>query len=347
MSPSNFKIAPEYEEGTIRFRTLVRFMASICLCFSFAYSFQRSPRPPRPGVKDSGVQRPMSAVTPAAVFPIEGTPDWQVLTEDSVWVSNGPKNTIHRLDVKTNAVVAAIEVGKRPCSGLAAGFGSIWVPNCGDNTLSRVDIKTNRLVATLPYGPANSEGGIVTGTGSVWMLTDKNGTLSRIDPATNSVIAEIHVPSGSFACVLGEDGAIWVSSTENNAVSRVDPKTNAVTDTIAVGPQPRFLTSGAGAIWTLNQGDGTVSRVNVTTKKLVTNIDLGVPGTGGEIAFGEGYVWATVFEIPLSQIDPMTNKVVRQWVGPGGDSVRAGFGSVWLSNLRQQNLWRLHVTEIN
>src|SRR5204863_6601591 len=97
---------------------------------------QRPPRPPRPGVKEPGVQRQMTSITPLAVFPIEGTPDWQVITEDSVWVANGPKNTVHRLDAKTNTVVAAIEVGKRPCSGLAAGFGSIWVPNCGDNTLS-------------------------------------------------------------------------------------------------------------------------------------------------------------------------------------------------------------------
>jgi glyoxylase-like metal-dependent hydrolase (beta-lactamase superfamily II) len=146
--------------------------------------------------------------------------------------------------------------------------------------------------------------------------------------------------------VLGEDGAIWISSTENSVLTRVDPKTNTVTDKIPVGPQPRFLTAGAGSIWTLNQGDGTVSRVDVKTKTLVTHIALGAPGTGGEIGFGEGYIWATVFEIPISQIDPATNKVVRQWMGPGGDSIRAGFGSVWLSNLRQQNMWRIHPNQL-
>lgn len=307
---------------------------------------QRQPRPPRPGVKEPGVQRQMSTVTPIAVFPIEGSPDWQVLTEDSVWVTNGPKNTVHRLDVKTNTVSAVIEVGKRPCSGLAAGFGSIWVPNCGDKTLSRIDIKTNRVVASLPYGPADSEGGIATSSDSVWMLTDKKGILSRIDPTTNMVTAEIQVPSGSPACVLGEDGAIWISSTENNLVSRVDPKTNKVTDTVNVGPQPRFLTAGGGSIWTLNQGDGTVSRVDIKSKTLAANIQVGIPGTGGEIAFGEGYLWATVFEIPISQIDPATNKVVHQWLGPGGDSIRAGFGTVWLSNLRQGNLWRIHPNQL-
>jgi YVTN family beta-propeller protein len=307
---------------------------------------QRPPRPPRPGVKEAGVQRPITEVTPIAVFPIEGTPDWQVLTDDSVWVSNGPKNTIHRLDITTNAVTATIEVGKRPCSGLAAGFGSIWVPNCTDGTLSRVDIQTNRVVATLPYGPAQSEGGLAASADSVWLLTDKAGILSRIDPATNQRTAEIRVPPGSYACVLGEDGAIWISSTENSVLARVDPKTNTVTDTIATGPQPRFLTAGAGSIWTLNQGDGTVSRVDVKSRKLLAQIELGAPGTGGEIAYGEGYVWATVFEIPNTQIDPKTNKVTRQWMGAGGDAIRAGHGSVWLSNLRQQNLWRIEPTKM-
>ena len=65
----------------------------------------------------------MAAIKPDAVFAVEGAPDWQVLTDDAVWVTSAPKNTVHRLDVKTNQVAAVITVGKKPCSGLAAGFG--------------------------------------------------------------------------------------------------------------------------------------------------------------------------------------------------------------------------------
>jgi len=302
----------------------------------------QSKRPPRPGVSTPGVKREMSTIKPDAVFPIEGTPDWQVLTEDAVWVSNGPKNTVHRLNVKTNQPEAAIEVGKRPCSGLAAGFGSIWVPNCGDKTVSRIDVKTNTVVATIPVGPAASEGGIAASPDAIWLVTDAKGTLSRIDPAANKVSAEVAIAANSAAVHYGE-GAVWVTTPEKNLLTRVDPKTNAVTATIDVGPGPRFLTTGAGSVWTLNQGDGTVSRVDAKTAKLVTNIEVGVPGGGGEIAFGAGHVWATVFQIPLSEIDPGKNQVVRQWVGAGGDSVRVGHGSVWLSNLREQNVWRFGV----
>ena len=306
---------------------------------------ERPKRPPRPGVSTPGVKREMSTITPAAVFPVPGSPDWQVMTEDAVWVSNSPKNTIHRLDPKTNQVVAAVEVGKRPCSGLAAGFGSVWVPVCGDKSLVRVDAKTNQITTTIPVGPANSEGGLIASPDAIWMLTDMKGTLSRIDPATNKVIAEIAVAPGSVACAYGA-GSIWVSSPEKGVLTRVDARTNAVLDTIAVGPGPRFLTFGAGAVWTLNQGDGTVSRVDAKSGKLVTNIEVGLPGTGGELAFGDGFVWATVFQIPLSKIDPATNQVVKQWTGPGGDSVRVGHGSLWLSNLREQNLWRIDLKQL-
>lgn len=301
-------------------------------------------RPPRPGVKTPGVQREMSTVKPDAVFPIEGTPDWQVMIDEGVWVANGPRNTIHRLDPMTNQVVAAIAVGQKPCSGLAAGFGSIWVPNCGDKTLSRVDIKTNAVIATLPIGPAESEGGIATSPDAVWLVTDPKGVLSRIDPKTNKVAAEYPVPEGSASCLYGA-GAIWVTTPAKNLLTRVDTETGEV-QAIPVGPGPRFQTFGAGSVWTLNQGDGTISRVDARTNKVIATIAVGIPGSGGELAFGAGHVWATVFSIPISKIDPATNTVVKQWTGPGGDSIRVGHGSVWLSNLRDHNVWRINLDQM-
>ncbi len=302
---------------------------------------QRAKRPPRPGVATPGVRREMASITPIAVFPVEGTPDWQAVTSDAVWVSNGPRNTVHKLDPKTNTVVAAVEVGKRPCSGLAEGFGSIWVPLCGDMAVGRVDLATNKLIATIPVGPANSEGGIAASPDAVWMPTDlATGKVARIDPKTNTVVATISVAPGSVAATYAE-GAVWVSSPMNSVVTKIDAKTNEVVATIPTGPTPRFITSGGGSVWTLNQGDGTVTRIDAKTNKVLANIETGCPGTGGEISFGEGYLWFTVFEIPITQIDPAMNTVVKQWFGEGGDAIRIGHGSIWVSNLRQQNLWRI------
>ncbi|HME05507.1 MAG TPA: glutaminyl-peptide cyclotransferase [Bryobacteraceae bacterium] len=295
---------------------------------------------PKRGLTTPGVVIPLSQLKPDAIFPVPGSPDWSVVGTDAVWISNKPKNSVSRLDPKTNKVAEVITVGSKPCSGLAIGFGSLWVPNCGDRTLSRVDLATNKVTATVPMGIADTEGGIATGAGSVWMMTDKNGTLSRIDPSNNKVVADIYVPKGSYTVAFGE-GAVWVTSTEGNSVTRVDPNTNLVVETIPVGKAPRFLAVGEGGVWTLNQTDGTVTRVDPKTNKVVATIDCAVPGEGGDIAAGEGSVWVTSFGIPITRIDPLTNKAVQQFVGEGGDAIRVGLGSVWLSNYKGETVWRL------
>ena len=318
--------------------------AALCAQDTPAPKKKRGPRPPLPGVKE--VQKPMDLVKPEHVFPVPGVPDWTIATKDAVWVSNKPKGTISKLDAKSNTVTATIEVGKQPCSGIAYGFGSLWAPLCGDKAVARVDEKTEKVVATIPVGPANSEGGITTSKDAVWMATGEAGDkVVRIDPKKNKVVAEIAVAPGSHTVDYG-DGAVWVTQSGGNLLTRIDAKTNKVTDTIEVGPKPRFLTYGEGFVWTLNQGDGTVSKVDPKTRKVVATIQCGVPGGGGEISAGGGAVWLTVFQIPITRIDAKTNKVTHQYAGPGGDAILYAHGSVWLSNLREQNLWRLDVAKI-
>jgi streptogramin lyase len=330
----------------------LKLLSLVVACVAFA---QEPAAPPpkkkmgqrivRPGAADPAVKRQMSDLKPVAEIPIPGVPDWQVITKDAFWVSNAPKDTLHRVDVKTNQVTT-IEVGKRPCSGLAEGFGSIWVPLCGERGtgagkgVARVDQKTLKVVATVPVGPWDSEGQIAASKEAVWVVTDKSSVLSKIDPKTNQVVAEVKIAPGSVSPLFYE-GFIWVASNESSKLVQVDPKKAVVVKVIETGPKPRFLTGGAGSVWTLNQGDGTVSRIDVKSGQVVATIEAGIPGGGGEATFGEDSVWFTVFDFPITQIDAKSNKVVRQWAGPGGDAIRYGHGQIWLSNLRQQNIWRL------
>jgi virginiamycin B lyase len=321
---------------------MIRILITLPIFLSFVaqLSIAQAPkRPPRPGVKTPGVRVPMTALKPEAVFEVPGAPDW-IAIDESVWVSNYPKNTVARLDPKTNKVIAMVPVGNKPCSGLTTGFGSLWVPLCGDQALARVDLKEGKVTATIPIAIADSEGGLTQGAGSIWLVTDKKGTLARMDPATNKVVAEIQVPPGSFTVAFGE-GAIWVTGTETSVLTRINPDTNLVVESIPVGKGPRFLTIGGGFVWTLNQTSGDVSKVDPKTNKVVETIEVGVPGPGGEISFGEGSVWVTSFEFPISRIDVATGKVVQQFAGEGGDAIRFGLGSVWLSNIRAGTVWRL------
>jgi streptogramin lyase len=262
-----------------------------------------------------------------------------VVTKDAVWVASARANHVVQLLVASNTVGLIANV-ERPCAGLVEAFGSIWSPSCGANKeIERIDPATGKITASVPAEAADSEGGITAGAGSVWFVV-KPGKLIRIDPRTNAITASIELPSGTVNPAFGE-GFVWVSSNAHDELLKVDPKTNSIVATIPVGSRPRFLTVGAGSVWTLNQGDGNISRVDIQTGKLVATIVCGIPGTGGDISYGEGHVWATVYEFPLTEVDPATNTVVKQWAGNGGDGLRVGDGSLWLSNGRQQTVWRI------
>lgn len=295
--------------------------------------------PPKTGVQTPGIQHDIADLTVAATFLVEGHPDWMAVAKRGVWVTSSSVNHVVWLDAKTNKPGTIVTVA-RPCSGLVLGFGSLWIPSCGDHTVVRVNQKTGAMEATIQAGPADSEGGIAAGGGSVWIVTSRQGDLARIDPRTNTVTAHIQIPAGSFNPVF-DKGSLWVSSNAKGTLVRVDPKTNKVVSETPVGPMPRFLTAGAGSIWVLNQGDGTIARVDEATGQRTALITAGIPGFGGEMAFGGGAVWATVMEFPITRVDATTGTITGQWHGAGGDSIRYGFGSVWLTNLREGKVMRL------
>jgi virginiamycin B lyase len=298
----------------------------------------------KPGIKE--VQVPYSSIKPSVTIKIGGTADWVLVTENAVWVASTKPYAILRIDPVSNRIVATIRISGEACSGLAFGFASVWTPVCGKKSaLVRIDATNNAISATLPIAPAGSEGGIAASDDSVWMVTDQHGTLVRVDPSTNSVRERILIPAGSFNPVLS-GGIVWITGVESNVLTAVDAATGKVLESIPVGSKPRFLTAGGGSIWTLNQGDGTVSRIDEKSRKLVATIQAGIPGTGGDIGYGADSVWSSVFQVPLTLIDAKTNRVAKQWIGTGGDSLRFGFDSLWITDYKKGLLLRIPIEQV-
>jgi streptogramin lyase len=292
------------------------------------------------------VQVPFASIKPSATIKIGGTADWVLVTDDAVWVASTKPYAVLRIDPATNKIVATVKVSGEACSGLAFGFGSIWVPICGEKPeLVRIDGAKNTVSGTLPIAPAAPEGSIATSEDSVWIVTDKNGTLNRIDPSTNSVRQRISIPPDSYNPVFS-NGIVWITGVESSVLTAVDADSGKVLESVAVGLKPRFLAAGGGSIWTLNQGDGTVSRVNERNRKVTATIRVGIPGAGGDIGYGGESVWPTVFGVPLTRVDASTNKVFRQWVGEGGDSLRCGFGSIWITDYKKGLLSRIALQQV-
>jgi virginiamycin B lyase len=292
------------------------------------------------------VQLPFAALKPSATFQIGATADWVLVTDDSVWAAGSKPFSLQRIDPTTNKVLATVPLPGEACSGLVSAFGSVWVPLCGKQpSMARVDIRNNQIGKILPIGPAGPEGGVAASADSIWIVTDAKGILSRIDPSTNTEQQKVSIPPGSYNPIFS-DGKIWITGFDSNMLVVVDASAGRQVASIPVGPKPRFVTAGTGSVWTLNQGDGTVTRVDMRTKKVIATIETGTPGPGGDICYGAGSVWTTVFDIPLTRIDPRTNKAVRQWVGQGGDSMRAGYQSIWLTDYRRGLLWRFPYAQL-
>jgi YVTN family beta-propeller protein len=286
----------------------------------------------------------MSELKVTATIPVGKVADWVRVTPTSVWVGSKGPFAVNEIDPNTNRIVTTVALPGNPCSGIAADAESLWVPLCAPTPkLAKIDLKT-RALTVFDIGPGAKEGEIAVGAGSVWMITDAQGSLSRIDPVSGSVMDVVHLPPGSSNAVFS-DGRIWVTRADGADLTVVDASTDKVLDQVPVGLHPRFVTAGAGAIWTVDQGDGALSRIDTAGRHAVGALPIQTPGAGGDVAYGDGRVWTTLRNTPLTAVDAARSVILCQWKGAGGDAVAVGHGAVWLTDLSAGTVLRIALTD--
>jgi virginiamycin B lyase len=278
-------------------------------------------------------------------IPIGGDADWLAIGFGSVWVTVAKNNEVVRVDPVRNVVQARVKVDKEPCYGIGIGVDRVWVLNCQGKTLTRINPKTNAVDMRVPVKIDDSgEGSIAVDERYVWYASNEDGhsgTLSQVEVKTGRKLKGIAVGKDTGVVKLAF-GSVWAISSGEGNVYRVDPATKKVTAMITVAEGPRFTTEGAGSLWVLTQSDGNVSRIDPATNKVVAVIPVHVPGKGGEISYGGGFIWVTMDGNPVTRIDPATNKVIDQYGNyPKADAIRYGFGSVWVSDHGKGELWRI------
>jgi len=149
--------------------------------------------------------------------------------EGSVWVANHDANTITRIDLATNQVLANITVPSEP-HRVAYGEGAVWVANWHINSVTRIDPQTNQIVGEpIPIG--FHAGNIAAGLGSVWVTSDYRGpgdgapedvVLVRIDPQTNQTVETIPLGGHPIDVEIAGD-AVWVSVQGSDKIVRITP----------------------------------------------------------------------------------------------------------------------------
>jgi virginiamycin B lyase len=298
-------------------------------------------------------QKPQFPLRDAASLPIVqkihigGDPDWLGIGFGSVWVSVPKNNEIVRVSPVQNIVQARVtlEKDKEPCYGIGIGPDRVWVLNCQSQTLTRIDPHSNKVDLSIPVRiDPSGEGGIAVSRSSVWFVSNEDGhssTLTQINSHSGSLVRKIAVGKDSAVVKLGF-ASIWVISSGESKVYRVNPRLGKVTAAITVHARPRFATVGAGSLWVLSQSDGSVSRIDPVGNKVRSVIQAQIPGAGGEIGYGGGFIWATMNGTPVIRIDPLHDRVVDEYNNyKNADAIRFGFSSVWVSDHGKGDLWKI------
>ena len=278
-------------------------------------------------------------------------PGWLEVGFGSVWVTKTNSHLALRIDPITDRIVAQIPVGSDPELGIGMGMGFAWIADTQDHTITQIDPRTNRVARIIPVNvAADPEGSIGVGEGSIWVLTNEGGTdagtLTRIDAVSGKIVANIPVKPKSHAAIAAF-GSVWLTSTQSGVVTRVDPRSNAVVAQISVPALPRFLISNKEAVWVLCQKDGTLIRIDPASNQVTATVAVGVPGEGGDLSVDDKYVWVSAEGVPLSQVNPDNNRLVRQFVGGRkDDTMRVGFGYAWVLDELRGEIWKIDLNRL-
>jgi YVTN family beta-propeller protein len=179
---------------------------------------------------------------------------------DAVWVSNGARGTVTRVDPVTDRVLGPpIRTGRFP-TAIATGSHDVWVVNSGDGTLARVDPREHLVVGRrVPVGRDPQD--VAIGFGSVWVANRGDGTLSRIDERTGRPQATVRVGGAPSALAVTTEALIVLDSARARVV-RLDPRTGRATNVVDVGGFPSAVGIGDRAsLWTVDARRGMVTRV--------------------------------------------------------------------------------------
>jgi virginiamycin B lyase len=330
----------------------MRILIGLCLTLAVTLSAQKKEVKPSQGIKTPGVEVPFANLKSDADWPL--APRWMVFSDFVLIPNKG--GGLERLDAKTNKLADPVPAVHNLCGGAAVAFTSLWIPDCQTHALMRFDAKLaaaskaaavpdeNKKLADpvkIDSGVGSAVPAIVATSDSVWILSDDKTTLSRVDPDRNKVVSELRLPAGCNSLTFGET-ALWVTCPSENRVLRINPETTLVEKRIEVSAQPSALAIGESSLWVLCLKDGKVERIDPKTNKVTKTIETGVAGssTGGIVA-AQGSIWVTLPGFPITRIDPVSEKVVQQFVGAGGGAIHFGQGSIWLTNTQAGMLMRI------
>jgi hypothetical protein len=220
------------------------------------------------------------------------------LGDGELWEVNysGDPGAAVRLDPDPLRVLQTTSVPAELCCTAVLGSGSLWLAAPDRGLVYRVDRPSGDVTASIHV---DNPGLGVFGAGSVWAMSGSE--VVRIDPASNAIVAHIPAPAGAWVQAYAA-GSVWLST--GRGLARLDPATNTITAQIQIpnaGPDwPSWVAVDGTSVWTSGKGDGRAGlwRIDASSNTVTGFVPLDPDPSApiGDVAFGDGAVWATLFD---------------------------------------------------
>jgi streptogramin lyase len=271
-----------------------------------------------------------------AEIPLPGGPARLGSGFGSIWVGALRGTTLYRVDPRTNTVVARIPTRGKLCGTPIGAYGRVLVAYCDPPGMLVVDPATNHARPELPSRSLT----VASLDGKLWMP-------DPFDPKTLRRIGPVHVDAQE---VQAAAGAVWGVDTDNQVgnVARISPATGKVTARYAVGDRDtaeNLSTVHAGKIW-LYGGRTSIWQLDPRSGRATEHRLAGLEAGAryGTFAFGAGSLWVneaqTLHRYALPSLRPTATYV--SGLGPQvGGFVDVAFGSVWVTHIDGDALWRI------
>jgi class 3 adenylate cyclase/DNA-binding beta-propeller fold protein YncE len=168
-------------------------------------------------------------------------------TDEAIWLADDLTDAVHRIDPRTRAVEATIDLppGSGP-SAIAADADSVWVVNGLSGTLSHIDARSDELVGealTVVDRPT----AVAIGARAVWIAAEGSDLVVRVDPATNRVARQDTVCDRPADLAAAAD-VVWVACLGDGVVWRLSEAGGDPVTTV-LGGVPGGIAADGDAAW--------------------------------------------------------------------------------------------------
>jgi len=280
-------------------------------------------------------------------------------SQNCLWVPQGNKGLVSRIDADTYQVTAEINIGNPigasyevDPNNIAVSGNQIWVTQRASRAVGRIDPAVNKVVEAIPLG---AEPYAIAIDGNIlWVTAFNESLVLRVDTRTKEVtkIEKIQYPLG----ITVGGGSVWTAEhREGGSLVRIDPQTVSIAERIPLpsGSNPENLVFFEESVWVANNFGKTVSRYTPAGNEMVT---IKFPERAVFVSAGGGFVWVAMVpprdaEVDLSKyavakVDPKTNAIAATFPFPGAVSSAYLNGILWIDNRNDMSGDKLHAIQL-